>query len=484
MLPVHVRIVDADTMKPIAVRLRVTDGAGRSCVPFGRPATFRTGPGEDVGGQVRIGGEDWYYVDGGAEMFIPPGPVRVQAWHGFEYLPLDQMLDVKAGQLAIRLQMRRWTDERATGWYSGDAAVFEIDPFSALLEGAAEDLAVVNVLAREGRDGRITNMTAFSGAAPALERSGHLVTVGTCNSHPVLGSLVLLGCHRPVFPLRFGDPDGRLDWSICDWCDQAHRKKDGVVLWSSDSAGAAGELLAAALLGKVDGMVFTTPSPADAWERWYHLLNVGVRLAVVGGSRKDSNASPLGEMRTYARIPAGEPLTFSAWLAAIQAGRTYATGRALLTLRVVDRGPGETCTMAPGRLAVVAESRSALGRRTDGSVLELVHCGQVIDAGTCDSITAEVAIERSGWIAARLRCHDHVLAHTTPVYVEVEGHPVSPAAEAVAALRADLENTRRWAATAPGEDRFRRQLLANLDAVEARVKRISAGFGERGASAP
>src|SRR5262249_51793030 len=163
---VHVRITDAATHQPLPVRLRVTDAAGRDCVPFGRPAVFRTGPGEDVGGQVRIDGQNWYYVDGGAEMVIPPGRVRIEARHGFEYRPLDHETEVKPGQLAVRVQIERWTDERERGWYSGDGGSYRLDPFASLLEGAAEDLNVVNILAFEEsveEAVRYPNLPAFSG---------------------------------------------------------------------------------------------------------------------------------------------------------------------------------------------------------------------------------------------------------------------------------------------------------------------------------
>jgi len=456
MLPVHVRVVDADTMKPIAVRLRVTDAAGRSCVPFGRPATFRTGPGEDVGGQVRLGCEDWYYVDGGAEVPIPPGPVRVQAWHGLEYLPLEEAVEVKPGQLAVRLGMRRWTDERAKGWYGGDVCAFDIDPFSALLEGAAEDVTFVGLLARQ-EDGRITNMAAFSGAAPALERPGHLVAVGTHNTHPILGALCLLGCHRPVFPLGF---DG-LAWSLLDWCAQAHRKGDGTVL---GDGGPAGELLVAGLLGKLDGVRDSAVAGA--------LWSVGVRVALVGGSGKGDNRTPLGATRTYAQLAHGEPLTYPAWLAAVRAGRTYATSGPLLGLTVAGVGPGGVVTVPSGaEVAVTAEARSLGPLRS----LRLLHDGAVVqDVTPFDDhhtarIEKHVRVDHSGWLAAWCGDQADRLAQTSAVYLHVEGRPHQPPAGLLDGLRAALQRTRDHARTAPGDERFRRQLLANLDAAEARL---------------
>src|SRR5262249_151094 len=82
-----------------------------------------------------------------------------------------------------------------------------LPPPAAVLEGAAEGLDIVNVLADDTPD-----LLAFSGGVPALEAHGCRAVVNTLNSHPVLGSLALLDSHRVVYPLRFGGdlPD---DWS-------------------------------------------------------------------------------------------------------------------------------------------------------------------------------------------------------------------------------------------------------------------------------
>jgi hypothetical protein len=480
MPAVHVRITDAATNQPLPVRLRVTDAAGRDCVPFGRPAVFRTGPGEDVGGQVRIDGQNWYYVDGGAEMVIPPGRVRIEAWHGFEYRPLVHETEVKAGQLAVRVQMERWTDERERGWYSGDTSVFEIDPFSALLEGAAEDVNVVNILARELNVGgavRIPNLTAFSGATAAQARPWHLVAVGTQNSHPELGSLALLGCHRPVFPLRCGVPDGQIDWSLIDWCEQAHRKKDGVAIWADvERALEFGEPLAAAILGKIDAIEIRPEHPSDTLMLNDFFLMVGIGLTLVGGSGKSSNAELAGRMRTYARLLPEQSFDYPAWLAAVRAGRTYVTEGPLLNLTVSGADErGVVRVPEGGTVNISAEARSVL----PFEYLELVSEGQVVEKvePVGDPLHASITTEHAvGWdhlITVHCRQGMRIVAQTSPIRVEVgrPGHRRLAHSAGARQVRAALDHTRRWATEHPGphDERFRQQLLANLDAAERRL---------------
>jgi hypothetical protein len=450
---VHVRVNDA-TGRPTPVRIRFADAHGRYFAPFGRLPEFATGPNEDVGGNVLIGTQPHAYIDGTCEIRLPIGPVTVQAAKGFEYLPLRQALHVRAGQLTLRLALERWADLRHEGWYPGDTRAHCLSPHAALLEAAAEDLAVVHLLAVEcaGADGHgraIPNLLAFSGQRPALESPGHLVVVNTHNTHPVLGSLALLHCHRVVHPLRFGGPDGLDDWTLSDWCDQCHRKA-GLVLWTPDPAAEnPGEALADLLLGKVDALESTGSETEEspAWRLWYHLLNAGSRVPLAGSSAKTSNRVPLGRTRTYAQLNPGEQLTCKTWVEAVRAGRTFVTNGPLLTLTVNGQGPGAVLEPSGSShdVRVRAEARSLV----PFDRLEVVVNGNVV-AGTsaagsplAAALEVEPLLSAGGWVAARCRGGGAV-AHTSPVYVRVAGNAPAPDAEAVDVLLGHLDRMMRW----------------------------------------
>src|SRR5262249_36007588 len=174
----------------------------------------------DVGGNILIGSEPHAYIDGTCEINLPSGPISVLISKGPEYRPLQKDLVLSAGKLALRFELERWIDLRAERWYSGDTRSHFLTPHGALLEGAAEDVAVVNLLAweclifGEGKQHRaIPNILAFRGQRPALEVPGHMVVVNTMNLHGDLGRLLLLNCHRVVYPLTFGGPDGWDNWT-------------------------------------------------------------------------------------------------------------------------------------------------------------------------------------------------------------------------------------------------------------------------------
>ena len=106
MLTVHVRISDAATGKPTPVRLRLVDAGGVCRMPFGRQAEFALGPGEEVGGQVRLGDTAFAYIDGVCEVQLPPGPIRVEVHKGPEYRSLSREVVLGPGKIALRSDNR------------------------------------------------------------------------------------------------------------------------------------------------------------------------------------------------------------------------------------------------------------------------------------------------------------------------------------------------------------------------------------------
>ena len=452
MLSVHLRINEATTGRPTPVRLRVSGPDGAVYPPLGRFAEFPTGRNEAVGGHLLAGREAWWYVDGGCEVRLPAGvPLRVRATKGPEYEPLDATVTLGPGQMALRFAIARRSDVRSEGWVPGDTRCHLLPPHAALLEAAAEDLDVVNLLAGvQGfpsiHDGTAyptaPQLDAFSGQAPALERDGRAVVVNTLNTHPALGKVGLLNSHRPVFPLAFGgdEPD---DWSVCDWCDQCHRK-GGLTVWVDAFRPAGGlvggEALVATVLGKIDAIEFDPaprPQPLLPWV--YRLWNAGFPIPLAGGSGKDSNKVALGAVRTYARLPAGEPVTYRAWVEAIRAGRTVVTDGPFLALDAGGRGPGEVVD-ATGEVRVRAAIRGA----TAAGPVEVVRNGVVV-ASRPGEVAAVIPADEPGWVAARYTGTGGAgLAHTSPVLIRPGGAPLPRRPDAVDRLAKLIDAAREW----------------------------------------
>lgn len=461
---VHVRFHDLASGQPLPVLAGFTDAAGHSYAPFGRLTDFAKGRGEEVGGHLWWQGRSLAYLEGNVEIALPAGPITVWAERGAHYLPLRQTVVLTPGKMALRLGLRRRWDPRALGWYPGDTQAFFLSPHAALLEARAEDLAVVQLLAcyvpAGARPAALPNLLAFSGQQPALQAPGCFVVVGTLNEHAVLGRLALLYCHRVVYPLTFGMPVDTDDWTLADWCDQCHRK-GGLVLAADffrQRRWQQGEVLADLLLGKIDALDLSGWEPAveppfrEAAEPWYLLLNSGLRLPLVAGSSKDSNCQRLGWPRTYVQLLPGEELTYRSWIEAIRAGRTTLSRRqAAVFLTIADQGPGAVLRLpaqvekVPVRCTVYGwEEPLPLQLVVDGLVVAEQSRPQAADTQEPVVCEWEIPVPGSGWWAARLG--PDLEAHTSPIYIEKEGHPFRPDAQAQAFLARQLEAMLTWVA--------------------------------------
>jgi hypothetical protein len=469
---VHVRVNDAATGRPTPVRVRWTAPDGRTLAPLGWLDRIPPG-GRLSGGNVVIDGRLYAATDGAFEIRLPAGPSEVEITKGPEYQLIRQAVRRNPGQIALRftIERRRPLD----GWAAGDTRAFRLSPHAACLEGAAEGLAVVNVLAAKEPDGLIHGIAEFSGQAPAAERLGCRAVVNTQSRDAVWGTLSLLHCHRVVHPLDLAE-EGFEAYALLDCSRQCHRK-GGLVVWP-DFPGCAddgpGEAWADLVAGGVDAVEWAAGRDfaGEGLARWYELLTAGFRVPLVGGSGKADGPGVLGAVRTYAQVGTGEPFTDRAWFEAVRAGRTFATAGPLLELDVGGAGPGgvlEPGTLPPAPAARV-RARNAQGR------LELVADGEPLGAVEVEEEgSLEVALpleKRPAWVAARCWGGEGLAAHTSPVYLAWSGGAASARQrDALGALGRRLGELReRIARRAAGLKRDRLQaVVAEAEAVLSRL---------------
>jgi hypothetical protein len=510
---VHVRVNDAASGQPTPCRIRFTDGEGSYYAPFGRLTEFAKGIAQDVGGNLLLGQEQFAYIDGTCEIRLPAGPISVRISKGPEYTPIHEALELSPGKLALRFEIGRWIELRQQGWYSGDVFARFLSPHAALLEGAAEDVAVVNLLAaeyeawdltpqhgiaalefeypdrlvgqreyRERKHAHVSNILAFSGQHPAVELPGHLVVVNTFNHHPTLGHLALLNCHRVVFPLKFGGTDESDEWTLTDWCDQCHRK-GGLVVGLNAFKGVLDhhqEILADCLLGKIDALMAMDDLAIDQCAElhrsclalWSALLSCGVRIPLVGGSGKASNCDLLGNTRTYAKLLKDEPFTYANWIEAVRAGRTFVTTGPIISIEVDGRGPGSVVDLARKNEAVRVRAEARATSELES--LQVIVNGKVVSsvqpaAGeTAAVLEFETEIAESSWLVARCGGpynwprFSRLAAISSPIYLQVAGLPVKADSTTIAALSKDLDYMLDWARNKARCDDKHRERFAGI----------------------
>jgi hypothetical protein len=237
-----------------------------------------------------------------------------------------------------------------------------------------------------------------------------------------------------------------LESTMAIWADRCRRQGGIVVLPHSPNPQA--ERAADIVLGLVDAIEMMSSNPRDAQisafslADWYRYLNIGYQLPLAGGSDKMDAASLLGGVRTYVALGTKE-FTYRNWLEAIRSGDTFVTVGPLIELTVEGQRPGSRVRLTDGggTLGVTwnVESVSVAPTR-----VELIQNGRVIHQQSCDSLacqgSANVRISESCWLALRVHGSvagrdDDIAAHTSAVFVEVDGKPIFAEIDAIAVLR-------------------------------------------------
>ncbi len=425
-----VRIIDTSTGKPTPVRIHFSGAHGEYLAPYGHHTDINNNWFEDYGADVVVGGRNFAYVDGEFTTDVPVGDIYAELYKGFEYEPVRQKVTVKAGQKTLELTIKRWKDLRSEGWVTADTHVHFISPHSAWLEGQAEGVNVVNLLASQW--GRLfTNVGDLTGR-PGIVENDTIVFVGTENRHHMLGHMSMLGTQGlPVYPMCaggppeawIGDPEVRM---MTEWAAE-NRRKGGVIIRPHFPDCGHTEDPVPILKGLVDAVEIRGFRGSDfPAQEWYRYLNCGYRVAVCAGTDKMGAHTALGWLRTYAKLDPNRPFTYDTWAESVRAGRVYATTGPLMEFSVEGRGMGETVQLpaSGGTLEVTAIAQSfwPLSR------LEIVCNGKVAAVEKQElgakllRIQTKVPIRGSGWIAARCSGVDghpagYMAAHTSPVYV-------------------------------------------------------------------
>jgi len=472
-LTVHIRFTDARTKKPAPVRLRIADANGATYAPFGRLSVFASGRGESLGGHLRVGKENFSLIDGACEIRLPAGvPLQIQAFHGPEFIPFDREVTLGPGQMALRFEMAPWFDRTAENLLSGDSRAHFLSPHEALLEAGTEDLDIVNILACDAalhaEDGHthrtLSNIAAFSGQSPALERVGRSVVVNTLNEHPMLGRLGLLNSHRPVYPLTFGG-DAFDDWSLSDWCGQCHRKH-GLAVWvnafRAESGLLGGEALVACILGQIDAVEFDPAPRSQPLLRWvYKLWNAGFRVPLIGGSGKGSNRTPLGAMRTYSRLNESEPRTYASWIEAVRSGRSFISNGPILRWDASGSKVSAESIFPFERLEIVANGcvvTTSGATNSNGVWRAEIVGGELPKAGWC-------AIRCIGGAGSPFFPEMPAFAHSSPMRLGTPEDIATPDDSANAAMKKCIEVTLDWIRSEGrfAEEKFRTQMIERCE---------------------
>lgn len=453
---VALRTVDKDSGQPVPVKLHIHGEAGEYLAPVDRDRSPSPNWFEDTNPDHVMGDHISTYISGETLIDLPLGRVYVEVSKGFEVKPVRLILEVSKSITELTIELEKVLHWREQGWVTADTHVHFLSPGTAMLEGAAEGVNVVNLLASQWGE-LMTNVGDFDGRSTfgCKEAGGdgeYLVRVGTENRQHVLGHISLLGyngnmisplCSGGVNESAIGDP---VEVLLTEWAIQC-RKQGGIVVLPHFPDPRL-ENAATLVLGEADAVEICEMMNPDrgidpySLSDWYRFLNNGYFVAAVGGTDKMSAAQDVGRMRTYAKIPDNTEFTYQSWMDAVRRAETFVTYGPLMEISVEGKPMGQRINL-PNSGGTVDIHWMVASVTTPMSKVELIVNGEIRESCSVnqdkDDGQWSLRVEKSGWAALLVRGvnakgEEIIAAHSSPIAFDVDGSRIMAAADALTIL--------------------------------------------------
>lgn len=454
---VKLKVIDRGNGKTVPVKLHIHGEAGEYLPPVDRhripnPTWF-----EDYSVDFsHLGMHYCSYIPGETNVRLPLGNVFIEVSKGFEIRPIRKVVEVTPETKEILIEIEKVLPWREKGWVTADTHVHFLSPSTALLEGEAEGVNIINLLASQWGE-LMTNVGDFDGRTTwgSKENGGsgeYLVRVGTENRQHVLGHISLLGYQGNIIaPMATGGVDEAalgdpVEILLTEWARQC-KKQNGLVI-APHFPDPRGEIAASIISGDVDGVEMTSwgdlysgISPYSLSD-WYRYLNCGYLIAAVGGTDKMTAATAVGTIRTYARIQADLPFTYQSWIEAVQRAETFVSYGPLLDFAVEGKPMGSQIEMSAtgGKVDIIWQAASTT---IPMSRVELIVNGEICESLAVSPFEASgnwsVDVKKSSWLALLVRGNypgklEIITAHSSPVMVRVDNSPMFAGADALTIL--------------------------------------------------
>jgi hypothetical protein len=503
---------DFNCLPSRTVALSMRDADGRGCVAslvikdklahVYPPQAMRVAP--DFYFQPQI-----YRADG-ETILLPDGQYMVESRRGPEYLVGTQTVTIDADHAHIDVKLQRWIDPAKWGWYSGDTHIHAggcahysiptegVSPETMIRQARGEGLAIGDVLTwapswyyqKEFFTGHAVSPAANL-EHPELQAANHVTwqphatpedpeaslrydveVSGFPSSHA--GHLVLLRLKEQDYPgTKIIEDWPSWNLPILKWVRSqgglggyAHCGI-GMVVDSTDLPNydippmdgiGTQEAIIDTTHGLVDFLSGCDTIPLAELNAWYHMMNCGFRMALVGETDYPCITDErMGVGRSYVRLdrrPMGDT-GYEAWVRGIEKGQLYCgDGRSHFldfTVNGARSGEGDLAIKGEGTLEIEALVAARLELEPPANLdaikhpqrngwhlenarigstrtvsVELIVNGIAVDKvalvadGKPSKIKFKIQVERSSWVALRILPS----SHTHPVFVMVSGKPI------------------------------------------------------------
>jgi hypothetical protein len=403
-----------------------------------------------------------YQTSGDFSIELPVGVWKISIQHGNEYVPIEDEITVYTAGTTVnkKFTLERWINLPERGWYSGDVHVHH--PTNKpkfrdyLLSFAkAEDVHIVNMLemghhqtgvdamghehtgtdfkqAGFGEKFRVNdgNHWLISGQEDPRSRFGHIIGL---NINQMVRDTTVYDYYDLVFKNLKMQPSALVGFAHFAWN----------VSWNINNTTTSFPwFITTNQIDFVELLQFLKVNTLD----YYDYLNLGFRITAAAGSDFPW-ASTIGEVRT--EVYTGKNFTPDTWFAGLKAGNTFVTNGPALFLEADGLLPGSAIQKTKGesvKLSLKALSNTKIGEierialyNNDGLIAESLN------AGGKDSVQLNLnhKLTRSQWVAAIVNCKNGAVAHTTPIYIVVDGKPTYDVAKGPAIIKKQVDDINR-----------------------------------------
>ncbi len=426
----EIRVVDKDTGQLVPCRMHLRTASGRPRLPPRRVPVW----------------DDHFVIPGQITLKLPLGNYRFVMERGPEYSVITGEFTInKFSEDSKTVEMHRYVDMAAEGWWSGDLDVRRPAKDIELLL-AAEDLHVLPL---------VTWWNGHSQWTPSTVPADPLVSfAGSRIGHLLAGELSRPGGTVRLFQLaEIPRVEAQGEYPSLPQQLESLRRKPGV--WVHLTRPYWWDLPVLVALGQLDsievvhGQFGRTKMIAEErggkprdperlvggrghalWcqEIYFHLLNCGLRIPPGAGSGSGVTPNPPGYNRMYVYLEGD--FSWEKWWEGFRAGRVVLTNGPLLRPKVRGKLPGHVFRAAAGQI-LDFEIALTLSTRETMSYLEIIKDGRVEHEIRFDQYAAKgrlpaVRFDRSGWFTVRAvadRADTYRFALSAPFFVEIGGQP-------------------------------------------------------------
>jgi hypothetical protein len=381
-----------------------------------------------------------FYTSGNFTLTLQEGNYAISLSKGMEYIDRSEVIHVSGGATATRtIKMMRWINMPAKGWYSADSHIHlrrspREDPL--LLKWIQAEDVHVGVLLKMG-DFWATYYDQYAWGENGLHQNGqYLLTSGQEDPRtPELGHALGFGASGYVRNSN--------EYYYYDKVFDKLHERGGITGYAHHAETFHGYrgLMIDGLRGKVDAMEilqYCVDESALHFAHYYHMLDLGYAVTAIAGSdfpwcgKDHSHGQPenarIGNVRFYSFVEG--KLTYDAWKNSVKAGHTFVSSGPMVALTVNGKIPGDTLRVHKGEKLIVRATAFGHPQQTPLNRVELIVHGKVVATAASDGsprssmelhIEKEMSAEGGSWIAVRAYGAPGQAAHTTPVYVSVDG---------------------------------------------------------------